>query len=137
MPAIAIKTPFGADLKRVIAVYGADCDPDEDLALFVVRDKHEKVFYWTLIQPEFNEVLNTWTFTIYIPHLQAEQIPKGSYKYGLTLYRHAEFEKQFGPGDFGFDLGPVVNGEPVIVIVNRKPYVVQEAVAREEGIRGR
>lgn len=29
MPAVAIKTPFGADVLRTFAVYGMECDPEK------------------------------------------------------------------------------------------------------------
>lgn len=124
MPAVPIKTPFGADVLRTFAAYGLECDPEKDIALFVIRDKNEAVFFWDTLKPEYNEDVQAWCFNLHITHEQAERIPKGSYKYGLTFYKDVEYDNE--------DHIPV-NGS-VVVPIARKAYVVQEAVAREEGI---
>lgn len=124
MPAVPIKTPFGADVLRTFAAYGLECNPEKDTALFVIRDKNETVFFWDTLKPEYSEDVQAWCFNLHITHEQAERIPKGSYKYGLTFYKDVEYDNE----------GRIpVNGS-VVVPIARKAYVVQEAVAREEGI---
>lgn len=122
MPAVPIKTTYGADVLRTFALYGLECDPDKDKMLFVIRDKDENVLYYNVLVPEYNQELQAWVFNLHITHEIAEGIPKGSFKYGLTLYKDAELH-----GDLP------VNGT-VVVPIARKAYVVKEAVAREEGI---
>lgn len=124
MPVVPIKTPYGADVLRTFAVYGLRCDPEKDVALFVVRDKNDVVYYWDVLKPEYSEELRTWTFNLRITHEQAEKIPKGSYKYGLTFYKDVEYDNE----------GRIPEDGTVVVPIGRKAYVVQEAVAREEGI---
>lgn len=124
MPAVPIKTPFGADVLRTFAAYGLECDPEKDTALFVIRDKDEDVFFWKTLKPEYNEGLQAWCFNLHITHEQAERIPKGSYKYGLTFYKDVEYDNE----------GRIPIDGSVVVPIARKAYVVQEAVAREEGI---
>lgn len=124
MPAVPIKTPFGADVLRTFATYGLECDPEKDTALFVIRDKNETVFFWKTLTPEYNEELQTWCFNLHITHEQAEKIPKGSYKYGLTFYKDVEYDNESRIPVDGSVVAPIA----------RKAYVVQEAVAREEGI---
>ena len=124
MPAVPIKTPFGADVLRTFAMYGLECDPEKDVALFVIRDKNEMVHFWKSVKPEYNEALQAWCFNLRITHEQAEKIPKGSYKYGLTFYKDVEYDND----------GRIPVDGSVVVPIARKAYVVQEAVAREEGI---
>lgn len=124
MPAVPIKTPFGADVLRTFAAYGLECDPEKDTALFVIRDKNEAVFFWDTLKPEYNEDVQAWCFNLHITHEQAERIPKGSYKYGLTFYKDVEYDNE----------GHIPVDGSVVVPIARKAYVVQEAVAREEGI---
>lgn len=124
MPAVPIKTPFGADVLRTFAAYGLECDPEKDTALFVIRDKSETVYFWKNLKPEYNEELQAWCFNLHITHEQAEKIPKGSYKYGLTFYKDVEYDNE----------GRIPVDGSVVVPIARKAYVVQEAVAREEGV---
>ena len=124
MPAVAIKTPFGADVLRTFAVYGMECDPEKDVALFVIRDKNETVHFWCTIKPEHSEDLQTWVFNLHITHEQAERIAKGSYKYGLTFYKDVEYDNS----------GEIPQDGSVVAPIARQAYIVQEAVAREEGL---
>ena len=123
MPAVAIQTPYGADVLRTFAVYGMECDPEKDVALFVIRDRSEAVLYWDKLTPEYSEDLQTWVFNLHITHEDAERIPKGSYKYGLTFYKDAEYDEGLLP----------IDGS-VVVPIARQAFTVKESVAREEGI---
>lgn len=122
----AIDTPYGADVCRVFAVYGIQCDPEKDAALFVIRDRSDKVFYYAVLKPEYSEELQTYIFNVHITHKDAERIPKGSYKYGLTFYKDAIYG--------GLDNAIPEDGS-VVVPIARMTYSVYESVAREEGLR--
>lgn len=139
MAVAAIKTPFGADVVKTFAVYGVEYNPDTDCALFVIRDKTEKVVYWTSLIPVYDETYQAWMFNLHITHSEAERIPKGSYKYGITYYKDATFkteeasEDEVDPGFMPSFKRLPVDGT-VVVPIARKAYTVTEAVAREEGI---
>ena len=124
MPAVAIQTPYGADVLRTFAVYGMECNPEKDVALFVIRDRSEAVLYWDKLKPEYSKDLQAWVFNLHITHEDAERIPKGSYKYGLTFYKDAEYS----------DEGQLPIGGSVVVPIARQAFTVKESVAREEGV---
>lgn len=124
MPAVAIQTPYGADVLRTFAVYGMECNPEKDVALFVIRDRSEVVLYWDKLTPEYSEDLQAWVFNLHITHEDAERIPKGSYKYGLTFYKDAKYD----------DEGRRPIDGSVVVPIARQAFTVKESVAREEGI---
>lgn len=124
MPAVAIQTSYGADVLRTFAVYGIECNPEKDAALFVIRDRSEAVFYWDKLAPEYSEDLQAWVLNLHITHEDAERIPKGSYKYGLTFYKDAEYN----------DEGRLPIDGSVVVPIARQAFIVKESVAREEGI---
>ena len=122
MAATPITINFGETVHRDFFITGINFDSEQDALLFVIRDKNENVLLWKVLEPEYNEDLHGWVIPLNITHAESEkQLPKGSYKYGLTYYHNYTGEEYPTDGE-------------VVVTIARKAFKVKESVAREEGL---
>ncbi|MCD8209185.1 MAG: hypothetical protein LUD72_14700 [Bacteroidales bacterium] len=89
MPATAIETVYGCSLHRVLTVYGVEpeIDTENDLVLFVIRDKKGNPVYYDWIAPEYCEDLGCAVFVICMTPHDARHVPAGKYTWGADLYR--------------------------------------------------
>lgn len=101
-----IKVPFGSSVRHVFSFENIDCDAEKDAALFVIRDKEDNVLLWKMLTPEYDSVNKQWSFILDIPHKEFEAIPKGSYKYGLSLYKNCVYRSP------ELDVEPIEPEEP-------------------------